>query len=116
MCGEFLKGGPPTGHGADVTFTLPLRGPLDPAKLQWNRVSLGGGATVGACPHGDSQDCCGVGCVWKTVGVPPPGAAFALKEGGARGLVACTQVAGVAGVRDVVGVEFRVIDFVESSE
>ncbi len=49
----------------------------------------------------------------KAVCMPQVGAAFALEEKGARGLVACALVARVAGARDVIGVEFGVADVVK---
>ncbi len=56
MCQIAVKGCGPSGHGSNVSFTLPLRCPLDTAELQGHWVLSGGRAAVGTCPDGDSED------------------------------------------------------------
>ncbi len=93
MFEEAVEGRLPASYGAEVSFSLPLRCPLDAAKLERHRVKGGGKSTVRACPHGHGRDCHGVGGVRKAVCMPPVGATFALEERGAKGLIAYALVA-----------------------
>ena len=97
-------------HGANVSFSLPLRCPLDATELERHRVSGRCRSTVRACPYGHGHDRRGVGGVRKAMCTPPVGAAFALEERGAGGLVAGALLAGVAGAGYVVRVEFWITD------
>ena len=113
MFEEAVEGRLPASHGADVSFSLTFRCPLDATELERHRVTRRDRSTVRACPYGHGRDYHGVKGVRKAVCMPPVGAAFALEKRGARGLVACSLVAGVSGARDVVNVEFGVADVVK---
>ena len=54
-------------HGANVSFSLPLRCPLDAAELERHRVSGRCRSTVRACPYGHGHDRHGVGGVRKAM-------------------------------------------------
>ena len=99
-----VGGGPPTGDGSNVLFSLPFWRPLDAAELERDRVLGCGGSTVRACPDGHGHDRQGVKGVWEAVCMQLVGTAFALKEGRAGGLVAGALVAQVAWAGYIVSI------------
>lgn len=83
---------------------MPFRGPLDPAHLEGDWVRGGCWTALGARPDRDRHYVLWGRGVGEAVGMPPIATAFALEE--EKPLIPSTLSTAVAGVADVVLIEF----------